>query len=168
MQHGTNINEMNLSCTSLHLDSVVTPAWLDIVKKPELVPGIVIKPKGEAVRHAVLQWTPMETADQGFGLGRLPLLRLSADTETITIGNFPARPDLGRALAGHLRAVTAVAHAKDEADLLNWMARAEPRDANQTIKHTWPRDKAMPDQSGRTMTVVISVDPVCEQWQSCR
>ena len=147
LQHG-GVGTMHISCSVLHTGSVVMPGWADLTRKPESVPGLVLKPKGKEVRHAVLPWIPLEEPGQKIGLCRLPVLVLPAGVQDITLENFPDREELGRAVAGHLRASTAVSHAKDEQDLLAWLSLPEPKQANQAVKLTWPEDRPRVDQSG--------------------
>ena len=148
LQHGT-LGTMHLSCSVLHSTSVVMPAWAaDWVKKPEAIPGLVLKPRGKEVRHAVVPWIPLEEPGQKIGLGRLPLLVMPPDVTEVTAANFPDRKELGRAVAGHLRRATAVAHAKDGEDLVAWLGRQAPKDVNQTVKVTWPEDRPRPGAGG--------------------
>ena len=84
LQHGDKIGTMHLSATVLHTTSLVLPAWADLANKPETVPGLVLKPRGTEVRHAVVQWLPVEERGQKIGLGRLPVLSMPPDITQVS------------------------------------------------------------------------------------
>ena len=84
LQHGKEVGRMHLSCSVLHTTSVVMPAWADMANKPEIVPGLVLKPFKKDVRHSVVHWVPVEEKDQRMGLGRLPILQMLEEVQVCT------------------------------------------------------------------------------------
>ena len=148
LQHGGDAHTMRLSACALYNDGQ-WPGWLDIHHKPELVPGIVLKVKGQEHRHRTLTWLPMEQDEWAMGLARLPLLELAADLQEVDLDHFPSRGDVGKAIFGHFRAVTKVTHAKDRADLTGRLAAGEGRAPNQKVDNVWPEEKLVRPVTGR-------------------
>ena len=151
LQHGPDANTMRVSACALYDDGKL-PGWIDMEGKPELVPGLVLKVKGQEHRHRALTWLPMEKPEWSMGLARLPLLQLGADRQEVDLDHFPSRGELGRALFGHHRAMTKVLHARDRADLAARLAAAEAAPANQKIDFTWPEDRVVHQVTGRNIS----------------
>ena len=142
---------MRVSACALYDDGKL-PGWIDMEGKPELVPGLVLKVKGQEHRHRALTWLPMEKPEWSMGLARLPLLQLGADRQEVDLDHFPSRGELGRALFGHHRAMTKVLHARDRADLAARLAAAEAAPANQKIDFTWPEERVVHQVTGRNFS----------------
>ena len=59
----------------------------------------------------------------------------------IELKDFPSRSDVGKAQAGHFRAVEQVLHATDRAALLKMLQEPARLTGNTKPKHVWPVDQ---------------------------
>ena len=130
----------------------VMPQWPELGERPELLPALPIKSGNLDSQSKIIRWMTCEPEGAKMGMGRLPLVDLSADQPVFNRAGFPVRGELGGAVYDHMDTAR-LTHAKNPADLQS-LLQGVLKEPNSFRRYKWPRDPFVQDVSGRKLVLV--------------